>query len=186
MELVMDMFVNLITVSLIAAGACLSALWQMRRNSHAKYLSELQRIQWATDMVVEHGQALDAFMGLPNAPESLKTFVLMASDLVENRDVVRHIAAKIKAGQKPEEGEDTEIWNQAQSLLARDAGAYDMFVRALFSGILAALLRWPETAPVLSRPFAPTQDHIKTEIAITARAVRESASNGWPGNLAAA
>lgn len=167
----------------MAAGLALSSLLQMRRRGHAKFLAEKQRIEWATEELREHGNALDKFMFLPNAPEALKIFLLAASDLFETKNFALFLAANIKDGLASEETGDNEIWQELQRLYGKDSTAYDLFLQALFAGMTASMLRWPETAPVLSRPFAPTQDYIKREVVTTARAIRENTSMGWPGGL---
>lgn len=166
----------------MAAGALLSGLWQWRQTRHRKFAAELQRIEWATEKMREHGQAVDRFMYLPCAPEKLKAFLLDACDVLDSRDFARLIAAKLKDGFKSNsegDSQDTEIWTDLQTLGADNSEAYDIFLQALFSGIMAALLRWPETAPVLSMPVAPTRDNIKRELAVTAQAVRENTPHEW-------
>jgi hypothetical protein len=170
-------------VTSMGAGLALSSLWQMRRSGRQRFLAEMQRIEWATEQLREHGKALDQFMSLPDVPDTLKTFLLIASDMFETKDFALFMAAKIKAGLKSEENGDNEIWQELQRLYSRDSDAYDLFLQALWAGTTASLLRWSETAPVLSRPFAPTQDYIKREVVTTARAIRENTSIGWPGGL---
>src|ERR1700722_18682785 len=133
----------------------LFTIWQIKRNRHEDFCEEMQRLEWATDAAREHGRALDRFMHLPSAPEELKTFLLDASDALESREFARLIARKFKAGlpidvdvDRDSENSGREIWAQVLRLASSNTDAYDTFVQALFAGIGASLLRWPETAPV--------------------------------------
>jgi hypothetical protein len=164
---------------LMTVGAVLAALWQSRQAHHQAFCEEMKRLEWAADAAREHGKALDRFMYLAGVSDQLKSFLLDASDALEGREFVHTMAKMVKSGFSAESevtGQANEIWNQVAQLAANNVEAYDVFVQALFSGIAAALLRWPDTAPVLSRPLVPTQDNIRREVVVTARAVRENAS----------
>jgi hypothetical protein len=182
----MNGILNIETISVISSvgvGLLLSTLWQVRRDGHKKFTAEMQRIGWATDSMREHGQALDKFMTLPDVPKSLKAFLLKASDVFETKAFALDMAAKINEAPAGDDAVESDIWLQLQKLSASNTEAYDVFLQALFAGVTAALLRWPETAPVLSRPVTPTQDYIRREVVTTARAVRENMNSAWSGDL---
>jgi hypothetical protein len=174
---------------IIAIASLLFAIYQIRRNRREHAGRELQRLEWATDEVRGHGHALDQFIHCPDAPEGLKKFLLAASDALEGHDFACLMARKLQTGtglEREDENSENDIWSQVLMLSATNPAVYNLFVQALYTGIAAAFLRWPDTASVLARPLAPTQDNIKREIVTTARAVRENNMRSWPDGMIAA
>jgi hypothetical protein len=181
----MSLSVDLALLWPAAAGILVSVLVQQRLSSRKRFHADIQRIEWATQSMKKHAEALDAFMAVDEAPRILKTFLLNASNALESHDFTQFLATKLHASETMDqhvEIPDSDVWLAVQAISGQNTAVYDLFVEALFSGITAALLRWPETAPVLSAPIVPTQDYIKREVVLTDRAVRHTAGDRSPQN----
>jgi hypothetical protein len=178
----MSMIVDLGFVIPLFTGLAVSGLWHVRRSARASFLADRRRIEIATQKLREHSSAMDRFMFLPDAPEPLKAFLLDASDAFESRAFAQFMADRIRSRRRAASAE-SEIWPQVQGLYLKNEEAYDVFVQALFTGLTAALLRWPETCDVVAIPSAPTQDYIKQEVTDTARAIRARSDDDWHAAL---
>lgn len=157
-------------------GVIVTVLMYKRKSDRLAFQADMDRAELAVERLRQHTQALDEFMFTPGVAENLKRFLMAASEAIESREFARFMAAKLTSGTAVDG--DTALLYDLQELSVNNSAAYDVFIEALFAGLTAAFLRWPETASVVSIPVAPTQDYIKREVAATDKAIRERTYRG--------
>jgi hypothetical protein len=156
-------------------------------NHKTKHRATMKRLASATASLREHTSALDSFLNDPDIPVKLKNFMLLVGDLIESREMTRMVSARLKATLKNgSQDAENEIWLEAKALSETYPLGFEQFIKTLFSGLNAALLRWPETADTFDTAVAPTQANIKREVVTAAQAVREQPIHFTPNGLAVA
>ncbi len=106
------------------------------------------QIKLAADLLRQHYDALDKFVGDPAAPEPLQQMLLEFSDAAANEEAAQKMVELICAQDGPRQVSDgaQKILRQLDELRRHRPELVDVFDKSISSGMMAAFLRWDDTA----------------------------------------
>lgn len=116
------------------------------------------RIQAATDALLEQGIAIEDFCDRDSVPNSLKKVLLDISQTILDRDAAHFFVHLVEheevslAWDSPEEAKRfQEFQMQLDELALRDKEAREILNTATRRALVAAILQWPETTKSIAR-----------------------------------
>ena len=144
------MTLSFLDASVIAMGAALTAvIWWLRTQSRAESVKRIAQLSDAAELLELHAAALDRFPNDPAAPVELKARLLIVSDALAEREVVKRLVEWEKAqpfGVSVNTPETIDLELALDHLRAIRPDLAQDFVHGVATAALGGLLRWPETA----------------------------------------
>ena len=173
----------------LLAGAAAAWFFAARLAAHQRGLRRASQRAEAEGLLARHGAALGRFLGDAAAPLGLQRLLLVYSDALQEQDVVLRLARGAIAGhltRMPDAEEYHDLAEAAQRLAVTRPDLAEDFARAMTTGLLAALLRFTETAGVTDAVLAAFATAPQRELtyAVTAARLRDQAALGFLPEMA--
>lgn len=130
-----------VLLPLIGAWALCS--WMAQRTAEKRLLAE--HLGQAAVLVDQHREALEKFLEHADAPLNLRRTALDMSDAFIDRKSMIGLA-KLLVGDGPPPSAGGDFSEQLKALREKNFEAYELFIKACVTGMMAGLLRFKETS----------------------------------------
>lgn len=162
--------VLLVGLAMMMAVYIVSAAERRRASKHA---SRLENTYAALEV---HYDAMEKFLGDPAAPDLLKEVLVDLSDFVSDRRAAIALAEHIcDVDHGPSQPGDGSVSGLLTELNKHRADLVEQFHLAMTKGVVALLLRWPETAATFEKFMAQSGSVRDSALAGAVR----STKRGW-------
>jgi hypothetical protein len=130
-------------VAFIIAATAIFTILRMVRSRHARRLRHLEE---AKELLQSHFDAAEQLLKDPAVSSELKKFICFASEVFGRKDFALNFAAFVWDAPNKNQMERTKvISDEIQKLAKYRPDLAQLAFTAIFSGLIAMMLRWPET-----------------------------------------
>lgn len=162
---------------LLAAVLVTAVLWFVRDRSHRKNAARVRQLDEAAELLGQHAEATERFLGATVAPRELKALLIEFSDAMADKGVVERMAAwaASRPFKAPVESEEADEFSAILARLHESRpDLSEDFAMAILTAAMGASLRWPKSAMLFDQMFprlatTPKRDVV---IAVTATGFR--------------
>ena len=126
--------------------------WYVRMDANWRPVKRTRQLEQAAEIMREQARNLEKFLDDPAAPRELKRLLIEVSDAMGERDVAQKIAewASSRPLNQSVDTEETRAIGEAIDALGKiRPDLVENFGPAIFTAVVGASLRWPETAAIL-------------------------------------
>lgn len=177
---------NTIVAAWPAIVTVLSVTFAIASIIHAQRSHTRQRARdlTATAAALEaHYDAVDVLLKDPATPSSMKDELVVFSSAVSDRDMAIWVAMKFRSGELLRNAKSAPYKEEEFELIRKTRpDLMDALLIAVGSGIMAMMLRWPETSPVFQEMMAAIGSNMRNEFTVARRVAKTSAKRGLGEN----
>jgi hypothetical protein len=158
----------------ILVGTVVVALvWCVRARAARKSDAATHHLEQAAELLLVHNAAMGRFLDDPDAPSDLKRRMILFSDAMTDRKLVKAMAEWMcsrSLGQSPDTEDVRSIKDHLTAIGGRRPDLVEDFAVGILTSVVGASMRWSDSAAMIEQAFPRLLATPQRDIAVVATA----------------